>query len=76
MVSYLREILKVISLLRFIELLTSGSGNDSPVSKDNTVKAWSGKTAGSRSVLIHADNSVLPFHHLFISEAKISLANI
>ncbi len=74
--SYLRKILKVISILRFIELLTYGSGSNGPVSKDNTVKTRSGKTAGIKALLIPDDNSVPPYYYPFISEAKFSLANI
>jgi len=76
LVSYLRKILNVISIPRYIELLTFRSGPDSPVLKDNTVKTRSGKTSGLNAVLIHDYNSAPPFHYLFISEAKISLANI
>lgn len=73
--SYLRKILNVIPIFRFIELLTSEPGSNRPVSKDNIVNVMAEKSAGRKALLIPVDNSVPPFHHPFISEAKFSLAN-
>lgn len=75
--SYLRNILTVIIISRFVELSIAKSGITNPVLQDNNPDPAGEQAAGLIGIIIPNDkNSIQPFYNPNKSEAKFSLPEI